>query len=316
MMIKRLSVCAAFLSFAGGFLSAQAQDPPQHDVFFQAGTVQAGTWEAAVPAPPMAAGNATFAFVSAEAGLPGKVVKGAPYSADAVTESVQTLADGNRIVNKTTASVARDSEGRTRREQSLPMIGPFANEGPSHKMITINDPVAGVTWMLNDEDKTAHKLPQLAMISRDKMPAGMVGVQKEVHVEATAINGVQTEQVMVRHFEPGDMKSLPTPKSESLGSKNIDGIMADGTRTTITIAAGAVGNDKAIEMVDERWVSSELQTLVMSKHSDPRMGETTYHLTNVSRSEPAASLFQVPADYKVAEGGKAVEFRYEKRIEK
>jgi len=65
-------------------------------------------------------------------------------------------------------------------------------------------------------------------------------------------------------------------------------------------------------VVDERWVSSELQTVVMSKHSDPRMGETTYRLTNVSRSEPPATLFQVPADYKVLDSPKT-DFLYEKK---
>jgi len=309
-MIRKWFSCAASLAFAGGLLYAQAQSAPPHDVF-----IQSGTWEAALP-PPLAQGNATFAFVSAEAGVPGKVVKGAPYSADAVTESVQTLADGNRIVNKSTASVARDSEGRTRREQSLPMIGPFANEAPAHKMITVYDPVAGATWMLNDDDKTARKLPQITMVNTaDKMPAPAgagVMIQKEVRVEASTAPGVQGEQIMIRRIDTGDSKSLPQPKTEQLGSKNIEGIVADGTRTTITIAAGEVGNDRAIEVVDERWVSSELQTVVMSKHSDPRMGETTYRLTNVSRSEPPATLFQVPADYKVLESPKP-DFLYEKK---
>ena len=310
-MIKRWLSLSACLAFAGGFLSVQAQDAPPHDVL-----VESGTFETAL-APPMADGNATFAFVSAEAGVPGKVVKGAPYSAEAVTESVQTLPDGNRITNKSTASVARDGEGRTRREQSLPMIGPWANEGPVHKMISINDPVAGTTWMLNDVEKTAHKLPQGVMIfSSDKAPSGMA-IQKEVRVEGVAgAAPVHSEQIMIRHLDAGDMKSMPAPKTESLGQRNVEGIVADGTRTTITIAAGAVGNDKAIDIVDERWVSSELQVLVMSKHNDPRMGETTYRLTNVSRSEPPASLFQVPAEYKVTEAGKPSEIRYEKRIEK
>jgi len=311
-MNRKWFLCAASLAFAGGLLYAQAQNAPQHDVFFQS-----GTWEAAVPPPSMMKGNATFAFVSAEAGVPGKVVKGAPYSADAVTESVQTLADGNRIVNKSTASVARDSEGRTRREQSLPMIGPFANEAPAHKMISINDPVAGATWMLNDDDKTARKLPQIMMVNpADKAQAavggGAVMIQKEVHVDTSGTPGVQGEQIMIRRVETGDSKSLPQPKTEQLGSKNIEGIVADGTRTTITIAAGEVGNDRAIDVVDERWVSSELQTVVMSKHSDPRMGETTYRLTNVSRSEPPATLFQVPADYKVLDSPKT-DFLYEKK---
>ena len=67
-----------------------------------------------------------FVFISPEMGFNGKLVKGAPYSAQAVTESTQTLGDGNRIVRKSTATVYRDSEGRTRREQSFKAIGPLA----------------------------------------------------------------------------------------------------------------------------------------------------------------------------------------------
>ena len=45
----------------------------------------------------------TFVFVSSEMSFDGKTVKGAPYSAQAVSESVQTLADGNRIVHRDTS---------------------------------------------------------------------------------------------------------------------------------------------------------------------------------------------------------------------
>jgi hypothetical protein len=90
-------------------------------------------------------------------------------------------------------------------------------------------------------------------------------------------------------------------KTESLGRQNIEGVDADGTRTTITIPAGQIGNDRPIEMVDERWYSPELQVVVMTRHTDPRIGETVYKLTNISRSEPPGSLFEVPADFKITE---------------
>jgi len=75
-----------------------------------------------------------------------------------------------------------------------------------------------------------------------------------------------------------------------------------GTRTTRTIAAGAIGNDQPIEVVSETWYSPNLQMVVMSKHSDPQIGETTYKLTNIQQAEPAHSLFEVPANYTVREG--------------
>jgi hypothetical protein len=102
--------------------------------------------------------------------------------------------------------------------------------------------------------------------------------------------------------------------SVSLGSETVEGIEAQGTRETETIAAGAIGNEQPIQIVDERWYSPELQTVVMTKHSDPRFGETVYKLTNVSRQEPALALFQVPADYTVKEG--PVRIRLEKTPDK
>jgi hypothetical protein len=90
---------------------------------------------------------------------------------------------------------------------------------------------------------------------------------------------------------------------EQLGTQSIEGVMAEGTRVTFTIPAGKIGNERPIVTVNERWYSPELQTIVLTKNSDPRMGETTYRLTNINRSEPDPSLFQVPADYTVDEGG-------------
>jgi hypothetical protein len=92
-------------------------------------------------------------------------------------------------------------------------------------------------------------------------------------------------------------------KTEKLEARSFDGVTAEGTRTTVTIPAGDIGNEQPIQIVDEHWSSPELQITVMTRHSDPRSGETTYRLTNISRAEPAAALFQVPSDYTVKEAG-------------
>ena len=94
-------------------------------------------------------------------------------------------------------------------------------------------------------------------------------------------------------------KEVRPPKTEALGKQVIDGVQAEGTRTTITIPAGEIGNERDIDIVNERWYSPELQTVVMSKHTDPRMGETVYRLTNIRRGDPLPALFQIPADYTV-----------------
>jgi hypothetical protein len=86
---------------------------------------------------------------------------------------------------------------------------------------------------------------------------------------------------------------------EDLGEQMIEGVMATGTRTTTVIAAGAIGNEQPIRIVSEEWLSKDLGILLMTKYSDPRSGETTYRVSNISRSEPDPSLFQVPADYAV-----------------
>jgi len=90
-------------------------------------------------------------------------------------------------------------------------------------------------------------------------------------------------------------------KTESLGRQTIEGVPADGTRTIFTIPAGQIGNDQPMQIVSETWYSPDLQVTVMSRHSDPRAGETVFRLTNVSRSAPAAALFQPPADFTVRE---------------
>src|SRR5581483_2693639 len=105
----------------------------------------------------------TFFFENTEMAFDTAVVKGAPYSADAVTETTQTLSDGNRIHRTSKAALYRDSEGRTRREQTLGELGPLMVPDPI-QTIVINDPVAETSYMLNTHDKIAHKLPGKGMM--------------------------------------------------------------------------------------------------------------------------------------------------------
>jgi hypothetical protein len=235
----------------------------------------------------------TFNFVAGEL-VGGNPVKAAPYSAEAVTESAQTLADGNRIVNRTTATVYRDSEGRERREQSLPAIGPFAAQGEAPKTIFISDPVAGVNYSLDPAGKIAVKLPSVKM--PDFPPPPKDGAQIFIKRIEGPMAGIATAGPQMMYFRQGSGDGS-APQVEQLGSKVIEGVSADGTRTTITIAAGQIGNDQPIQIVHEMWRSPELQVIVQSTHSDPRMGTTSYSLKNVSRAEPPAALFQVPSDY-------------------
>ena len=215
-----------------------------------------------------------------------KLVKGAPYSATAEAETIQPLADGNRISSKTTTVVYRDSEGRTRRES------PARKQGLPPE-IFISDPAAGVNYVLEPVNRTAIKVEFHAK-DLEKMQIGM----KLEEAKQQEMKRRTSESVPVVRTEEGvAIKSQPL--NESLGKQMIEGVECEGTRTTVTIAAGRVGNDLPIKIVREQWYSPELQVLVMTRQHDPRSGETTYRLTNINRSEPDRSLFEVPGDYKV-----------------
>ena len=235
-----------------------------------------------------------FGFVS-DVLVGGNPVKGAPYSAQAVTETTQTLADGTRIVQKSTATIYRDSLGRQRREQTLPAIGPFTPQGDPPQIISISDPVAGVNYSLNPKERIAVKLPNPPGLPN--LPSQSVTKEFNVMVSGPgpAIQSAPLpNMIFFRGVAPD---SNEPPKVDQLGWKLIEGLQAEGTRTTITIPAGQIGNDRPIEIVDEQWRSPDLQVIVLSRHSDPRIGETVYSLVNVNRADPAPGLFQVPADY-------------------
>jgi hypothetical protein len=97
--------------------------------------------------------------------------------------------------------------------------------------------------------------------------------------------------------------------TEDLGSQTMEGVLVNGVRTTHTIPAGQIGNERAITIVTEVWTSPDLKTVVYSKRSDPRMGEQTFRLTNIVRAEPSPSLFTVPADFKIMDGPQTIFYR-------
>ena len=275
---------ALILALAAG--CAVAQGTP--DVIFQA---------------PVQAGAIAFGIAG---GPPGTAVTGAPYSATITNESVQTLADGTHITQSSSGSSARDSQGRTRQDTPLPPIGGAIPKDAPH-LVMIQDPVAGVAYTLNLTDKTAWK---------HAMPMGKPGM---------AATDITTRTVVVRPPD-GQMAALPPVApppgvnvmwqqkhlaehaagdltTEDLGTQMIEGVQATGTRTTETIPAGKIGNDRPISIVTEVWTSPELKTVVLSKRNDPRTGEQTFKLTNIRLGDPDASLFTVPSDFRINENG-------------
>jgi hypothetical protein len=270
--MTRAFICAAILS-ATGIVGAQELQPTRvqrHEIELEKAQLE-GKLRAAVEM---------------------RTTTGAPYSAEAITEFQQTLADGNRIVRRSIVRIYRDSEGRVRREN-------VAADGAAVESITIVDPTTDTSVILDPSSRKAIVDSRVRVIVPDGAgPAPVEGERKRA-----------VEREMRRKIESKDLpSSMAVPRRrvamanelvsrQDLGERIIGGLTARGTRTTTTIPAGDIGNDQPIRIVSEEWFAPELQVLVLTKHSDPRSGETTYTLSNIVRADPDRSLFEIPADY-------------------
>jgi hypothetical protein len=222
-------------------------------------------------------------------------VTGAPYTADIVTDVVQTLADGNRIEHHNTSSVARDGQGRVRREQQLAAIGPILPQATTGRIVTIMNPVEGIHYSLDPVRKVAMRSP---MPGFKAVQGGVARTQ--VVIGTSPFDTAQGRAVVTTDVDTIVTRRGPDPgRTEPLGTSVIEGVQAEGTRTVVTIPTGTIGNQAPIEMVSERWFSAELGVVVLSRRTDPRFGETTYRLQNIARGEPSSDLFEVPPDYTV-----------------
>jgi hypothetical protein len=241
-------------------------------------------------------GPAALSFVTPDTSFDRKLVKDSPFSADAVTESVQALSDGNRMVRKSAARIFRDAAGRTRREHSMDRRGAQTPDGEGPRLIVINDPVAQVNYVAETARKTVRRMetPPGLLEARQRAMGATDGDSFGVLMPTSAAHR--------RAAQGGDAPAPPQPKREKLGSQLIEGVEAEGTRTTLTIPAGEFDNEQAMEITHEQWYSPELRMVVLMKHNDPRFGETTFRLTNISRGEPDHSLFEPPPGYKVVSG--------------
>lgn len=278
------------------------------------------------PAPPVPPD--TFMFISEHASHTEELVKDAPYSAEAVTERTQYLGDGNRIYRKGSTKLFRDSQGRTRREHIMDQLGQWSPAGKARTTIAIHDPVSQEHYILDPEAQTARKISfgegpgrfRHRMMHPSPQPPGPPASPSPDRPDVSARPPVPPEppiapyaphpphppRRMMIHAEPGaGMMELELPdfageaKKESLGKKVIEGVAAEGTRTVSTIDAGKIGNERPIEIVSEKWYSPELKVTIMTKHTDPRFGETIYRLTKIKRTEPDASLFKIPSGFKI-----------------
>jgi hypothetical protein len=260
---------AAWLVCAGGAL---AQTLQTGDVLYQQGAVLSTT---------RAIGPGIFNPES---------VTGSPFSGTEQSHSLQVLGDGTRIERTESRRIYRDSQGRTRTETGT----------AGSRIIMIQDPVAGTVVTLNESSKTAEKSPTPRIqIAKAGPQLATARVQLETHVTSEGQGGRQTVVFATGPGMPGSAAVLGStkPDTEELPIQNVNGVLASGKKTTLTIGAGEIGNDRPIRVVGETWYSNDLQMMVKSSNTDPRFGDTTFELTNINRVEPDPSLFQVPAEY-------------------
>jgi hypothetical protein len=211
------------------------------------------------------------------------VVTGAPYSAEVVSEHIQTLADGTHITQKAQSTKQyRDSEGRTRIETSP----------GGAQIVEIHDSVTGFRYLLDVQNHIAHRFAPPAQSS-----SGVSSYTQTGHADSSAPNSAPVRD-MTPTRTPTDR---PESSTESLGSQTIEGVFVEGNKTTTTFPVGFMGNDRALVRVTESWISPDLKLLVLSKNSDPRMGESTTRLQNINRSEPDPALFGIPAGYQIVD---------------
>jgi hypothetical protein len=284
----------AYGTFLGAIVAlapgAFGQTPQSAGIVYQ----QAGAFSAQIGPP-----GATTIAISGAPG-PGIVnlgtVTGSPFSGAQESHSLQILGDGTRIERTEESQYYRDSQGRTRVES-----GP-AGSG----RITIQDPVGGFMATLDPASRTAQKMPApqlLKTVARGQVTKAATLEARSpgagnVFFAQGAMGAALAGPVTVR---TGSVDAMAKPALEDLGTQNLGGVTAGGQRTTLTIPAGDIGNDRPIHVVGETWYSNDLQLVVKSSNSDPRFGDTTYSLTNINRAEPDPTLFQIPADYAISE---------------
>jgi hypothetical protein len=300
---------------------------------------QAGAQESLAKLKAVADAGAGMVQMKTSGAVKGMTVVGAPYSGEEVNETSQTLADGTRIHRETKTTVYRDSQGRTRREapdnititdpvasvtyfldpktmtgQKLTMVGgsyTFMRSGsfsgtvsaPGPSSFTMTSSVDGpATITLNVNGVPLDEKAVAEALAKAKASGSTQTITYERREVTTAVGSGGGSGIGVGGAAGAVVRiAVKKPEGESLGKQTMEGVNAEGTRYVSTIEVGAIGNDRPIQLSSESWYSADLQMVVMSKHSDPRTGDESFRVTNISRGEPAAYLFQLPAGYQITE---------------
>jgi hypothetical protein len=193
-------------------------------------------------------------------------VAGKPFSGQDSIEWTRTLEDGSVVTTHLSALVARDSQGRIRRER-VSFVPANSNEPSKVMEMIILDPAE--------------------------------------HTRTTCTIATR-HCAITRYFTPVKFTPLAAGPlengtryltRESLGTNVMDELNVAGTRETLTINAGVIGNNQPLVTTREFWYSSDLEINLSVTRKDPREGTQVIQLVDLSRSEPDPSLFHVPADF-------------------
>jgi hypothetical protein len=197
-------------------------------------------------------------------------VAGKPFSGRDSIEWTRKLEDGSVVTTHLTALVARDSEGRIRRER-VSFVPADSNQQSKVMETIILDP-------------TEHTRTTCTIATR--------------------------HCTIARYYMPVKFTPVPTGPldngkrflaREGLGTNTIDDLSVVGTREALTINAGVIGNSQAVVTTREFWYSSDLEINLSVTRKDPREGTQVIQMVDLSRDEPDPSLFQTPADFIVVD---------------
>lgn len=194
---------------------------------------------------------------------------GAPFMAIARMVEVQILPDGSTVTRHNERAVARDADGRVFEERRAFAPG----RGPEASRLLATD-------FVDPQAKTLHRCfpgPNYCEIYDYffRMPAPMpAGLQPDKTTYLTR---------------------------ENLGTETFAGVETQHSRETFTLYTESVGNSKTILRTVDYWYSAELGVNVQVKRHDPRDGDQTLWLTDLTGSAPEPSTFNLPDGYRMVD---------------
>jgi hypothetical protein len=214
----------------------------------------------------------TGTIAQAQRGIFVTPIANEPFMAVVDEQRTSVQPDGTVLALKTIHAIARSTQGQIYNE-ARPLV-PAAFPGtPPIRVMHIYDPQTRLNTLLYPEQKTGRQ-------------------NRAPHPPSTAPPDL---------YATPAANSLPVnqfSKEEDLGTETMEGVSVHGVRETQTIPAAQNGG-KEVTVVDEYWYSDELRLNMLVKHTDPRTGSVTMTVTQVTRTEPAAAIFEIPSGYKL-----------------